>query len=125
MTKNIFLMISGALAILTAIYHAITGDSILQTLQITPAEQAEFVRSTYQLGSMGWMAGGVLLIAAATFDSQKARNWIVGVFVVIYGFPAFGTLALTGGQLSIGGVALALVVIFALLGRKKSPQTAI
>ena len=71
---------------------------------------------------MGWMAGGVLLIAAASLDSQSARNWIIGVFAVVYGFPAFGTLALTGGEISIGGVALALVVILALIGRRDGPS---
>lgn len=122
MNRQYALRAAGVLAILTALYHAISGDAILRELAITPGDQMGFVRATHQLGTMGWLAGGVLLIAAASLDSQQARNWIIGVFAVVYGFPAFGTLALSGGEISIGGVALALVVVMALVGRRCDPS---
>lgn len=122
MNKNSALRISGVVAILTSIYHAVEGDSILRGLEIAPAEQFDFVWSTYQIGAMGWLAGGVLLLGAAGMQSQQARNWIVGVFAVLYGFPAFGAIALNGGNPGIGGTALAIVVILALVGRKVSPE---
>lgn len=122
MNRQLALRSAGILAILTALYHAISGDAILRELEISPTNQMDFVRSTHQLGSMGWLAGGVLLIVAASLDSQQARNWIIGVFAVVYGLPAFGTLALSGGEISIGGVALALVVVLALVGRRGGPM---
>ena len=121
MSKQLALRLSGVLAIITALYHAISGDIILRALTIDPAEQLDFVRSTHQLGSMGWVAGGILLSVAANLDSQQARNWIVGVLVVMYGFPAVGTLFLSDGEINVGGIMLAMVVVLALVGRKGGP----
>lgn len=118
MTKNLALRISGILAICTALFHAIDGDTILRALEINPPEQMSFVRATHQIGTMGWIAGGVLLLAAASFTSQRARNWIVGVLAVLYGFPAVGNFALNSGRPSVGWIALAAVVVLALIGRQ-------
>ncbi|MEM7735267.1 MAG: hypothetical protein AAF267_05695 [Deinococcota bacterium] len=118
--RNVALYLAGSLAIFTAIYHGIVGDRMLQLLEITPEELA-FVRATYQLGSVGWLAGGVLLIAAGRLQSAAARNWIVGVFAVVYGFPAVGNFVLVGGRPSFGWLALASIVVLALVGRPMSP----
>ena len=117
MIHKLALRAAGLVAIGTAIYHGVSGDGMLQAMEMSSAD-FDFVRSTYHLGTMGWMAGGALLFAAASMASQQARNWIVGVYCVMYGFPALGTFALTGGKPSLGGVLLATVVILALLGRK-------
>ena len=117
MIRNLALRLAGTTALATAAYHGISGDSILRGIAMTEDDLA-FVTGTYQLGTMGWMAGGALLIGASRMDSAQARNWIVGVLVVLYGIPAFGTLALTGGEISLGGVLLASVVGLALYGRR-------
>lgn len=114
--RNNSLRTAGAIALGTAGYHAVSGDSILRAIEMSD-DDMDFVTGTYQLGTMGWAAGAVLLLAAATMTDAKARNWIVGVTAVLYGFPALGTLVLTGGRPSIGGVALAAAVGFALYGR--------
>lgn len=122
MSTNLALRISGIVALCTAFYHAYGGETIIRSLEINPSEQIGFVRATYHIGTMGWIAGGVLLLAAASLTSQQARNWIVGVLTVMYGLPAFGTLALSGGRPNIGGIALAVVVVLALVGRRISPK---
>ncbi|MEM1094636.1 MAG: hypothetical protein AAGJ10_08540 [Bacteroidota bacterium] len=116
--KNLALRLAGALALLTALYHGYEGDRILGTLVIDPAEQADFVWSTYQIGTMGWLAGGVLLLAAAGFRSQQARSWVVFTYVVLFGFPAVGAVVLGGGNPGIGGGALLGVTLLALYGRR-------
>lgn len=116
MNKNILLRSAGILAIITAMFHAISGDSILRALEL-PEFELTFVRATYQLGSMGWLAGGVLLIAAASMTSQFAKNWIIAVLAFVYGLPAIGNFALNGGKPSFGWIALSVVVVLALLGR--------
>lgn len=118
---NRALQFAGTLAIATACYHAKTGDDILREIAMSDDDMA-FVTGTYQLGTMGWIAGGALLIGAARLVAQQARNLIVIVTAVLFGIPAFGTLALTGGEISGGGVALAAVVALALFGRKASRQ---
>ena len=110
------LQLAGAIALGTAGYHGISGDRILRAMELR-ADDMEFVTGTFQIGTMGWVAGGVLLLGAARMDSAQARNWIVGVTTVLFGIPAFGTLALTGGQVSLGGVLLAAVVALGLWGR--------
>jgi len=121
--KNTALRLAGLLALLTALYHGYEGDRILGTLVIEPAEQADFVWSTYQIGTMGWLAGGVLLLAAAGFRSQQARSWIVFTFGVLFGFPALGAVVLGGGNPGLGGAALLCVTVLALYGRRApSPE---
>lgn len=115
------LQFAGALAIATACYHAKTGDDILREIAMSDDDMA-FVTGTYQLGTMGWIAGGALLIGAARLADQQARNLIVIVTAILFGLPAFGTLVLTGGEISGGGVALAVVVVLALFGRKANRE---
>ncbi len=67
--------------------------------------------------------GGVLLVAAGSMASQQARNWIVGVMTVMYGLPAAGNLALSGGRPAFGWMAL--VVVLAALGRQVPIEQAV
>lgn len=117
MLKNTALRLAGAGAILMAVYHGTVGDTAITAMPLSAADMS-FVRSTFQLGSMGWLVGGILLIAAAGFATQKARNWIVGVYAVVYGFPAAGAFLMTGGKPDISWIGLSLVVVLALYGRK-------
>lgn len=121
--RSLALRLAGGVALATAVYHGISGDRILGAIPMSEANLS-FVSGTYQLGTMGWVAGGALLIGAARLTDQKARNLIVVVVSVLFAIPAVGTLALTGGSLSIGGVALTTVVALALFGRRqdKTPQ---
>lgn len=117
LARNTALRIAGAVAVGTAGYHAISGNAILRDLPLA-ADDMDFVTGTYQLGTMGWLAGAALLIGAARLQDQPARNLIVGVTAVLFGIPAFGTLALTGGEVTLGGALLSTVVGLALWGRR-------
>ncbi len=119
MIKQTALYTSSLLAVTTAIYHGILGDEMMQALPLEAADMA-LVRATFQIGTMGWLMGGVLLFAAARIDSQQARNWIIWVLCALYGLPAVGNFMLNGGQPSFGWMALALVVVLALFGRAQS-----
>lgn len=120
--RNRALRLAGGIAIATAGYHAYAGDKLLRAMDLS-ASDMDFVTSTYQLGTMGWIAGGALLIGAARLESPEARKLIVTVTSVLFGIPAFGTLVLTGGEISGGGVALAAVVALALFGRRPPQPT--
>lgn len=115
---NTSLRLGGVAAIATAGYHAYEGDRIIKGIETSRADM-DFVSGTFQLGTMGWIAAGALLIGAATLTDQKARNLIVAVVSVLLGFPALGTLILTGGEITIGGAALAMAVALALYGRRQ------
>ena len=120
--RNTALRLGGLTAIATACYHALEGDRIIKGIEMSQ-ENMDFVSGTFQLGTMGWIAGGALLIGGATLDDQKARNVITGVVAALLGFPALGTLVLTGGEINLGGSMLATAVAFALFGRKLDPAT--
>lgn len=120
--RNPALRLAGVAALATAAYHGISGDQTIRAIEMTEDDMA-FVSSTFQLGTMGWFAGGVLLMGAAGLADQKARNWIVGVTAALYGLPAIGTFTLTGGKPSIGGALLALATALALYGRPAPGNT--
>lgn len=114
--RNRALQLAGALAIATACYHGIVGDNMLLAIPMSEADES-FVRGTWQLGTMGWLMGGILLIGAARLVSQPARNLIVATMALQFIGPAFGSLAVAGG-VNIGGIGLASVVALALYGRR-------
>ncbi len=116
--RNTALRLAGITAIGTAGYHAVMGRRIIDTIEMS-ADDLAFVGATYQIGTMGWLAGGVLLMGASRMADQQARNWIVGVMTALYGLPAMGTLLLSGGKPNVGGVALALAVALAQYGRPR------
>jgi len=120
--RNRALQLAGVIALGTAGYHGISGNRILRAMEL-PADDMDFVTGTFQLGTMGWVAGAVLLLGASRLDSTQSRNLIVGVTTVLFGIPAFGTLALTGGEVTLGGALLAAVVVLGLCGRAR-PATA-
>lgn len=69
----------------------------------------------WQASTVDWIAIGLLLIAAPAFGSV-ARQWVVAVAVVVYGFAAIGNAIATRGRhvgwfLMLGVIALALVGI--------------
>lgn len=115
--RNRALQAAGCIAFATAAYHGWSGDNILRAIELSDDDMA-FVTGTYQLGTMGWVAGGALLLGAAKVTDRYARRLITRVTGVLFAVPAFGTLVLTGGEISAGGVALAAVVALTVYGRK-------
>lgn len=115
--RNMMLRVAGLIGVGVALYHGVAGGSIVRAIPMAAADLA-FVAATYQIGTMGWLAMGVLLFGAAGFDAPKARSWVVWTAAVLYGLPAFGTFALTGGEPSVGGICLAICVALALYGRR-------
>jgi hypothetical protein len=70
----------------------------------------------WQASTVDWIAIGLLLIAAPAFGSEVARQWVVAVAVVVYGFAAIGNAIATRGRhvgwfLMLGVIALALIGI--------------
>jgi len=115
--RNWILRLSGLCAIFVAGNHSFVGDALLRKMTL-PEEELMLVRAFHQIGAIGWVVGGILLIAAASWKSQTARNWIVAVYGIMFGFFAVGNFGMSGGQPSFGWISLALVVILAVFGRR-------
>lgn len=121
--RNWILRLSGLGAIIVAGRHSYAGHGLLQKMALPEADMM-LVNAFLQIGSVGWLVGGILLIAAASWTSQTARNWVVGVYGLMFGVFAVGNLVLNSGKPSFGWIALSLIVIFALIGRKADDRSA-
>lgn len=117
MNQNLALQAAGILAIGIALYHGIYGDKIMRALTITPSDQAPLMRGSFHIGTMGWLAGGILLLVASTLEPGIGRSAIVLVYAFVYGFPGVANAIINGGRPNIGWIGLLLIMILALLGR--------
>ena len=115
--QNLTLQVAGILAIGIALYHGIYGDKIMRALTITPSDQAPLMRGSFHIGTMGWLAGGILLFVASLLEPGIGRNAIVFVYAFVYGFPGVANAIMSGGRPNVGWIGLLLIVVLALMGR--------
>lgn len=117
--NEIALQGAGALAILAAVGHGYLGDKTLSAQPIDPPRLKTFIRLCYQFGSLGWLAGGVLLFVIPslmpTLTLSDERMWVVLILAPLYAFGAIINGWFTKGR-HFGWVMLVSVVILALLG---------
>lgn len=111
------LQIAGILAILSGIGHGYLGDKTIQAQAISPPETKNFIRACYQFGSLGWIVGGVLFVAAPFSPNSSAHMWTVFAFMPLFGFGSLVNLWFTKGR-HFGWVMLAAIVILSLLSLK-------
>lgn len=113
--RDLALQAAGVLAIVVAIAHgAIAELRVFPKARIEPQRTRTLLRGVWQASTVDWIGMGVLLIVAPAFGSEVARQWVVAVAVVVYGYAAVGNAVATRGRhcgwcLMIGVVALALM----------------
>jgi len=113
--RDLALQTAGVLAVLVAIAHgAIAELRVFPRARIEPQRMRLLLRGVWQASTLDWIGIGVLLIAAPTFGSQTARQWVIAVAVVVYGYAAIANAVATRGRhigwcLMSGAVALALI----------------
>jgi hypothetical protein len=73
------------------------------------------IRLVWQAGTVAWIGGAVLLIAAPSMGSESARHWIVVTIVAVYGFAAVANAWWSRGR-AIGWKALSAVIVLAVAG---------
>jgi hypothetical protein len=113
--RDLALQAAGALAILVAIGHGIIAElRVFPNARIEPRRTRVLLRGVWQASTVDWIGMGVLLIAAPALGSQAARQWVIAVAVVVYGYAGVGNAVVTRGRhwgwcLMIAVVALALM----------------
>ena len=86
--RDILLQCSGVAAIVVALIHGVLGETkVFARATIEPQRLRTLIRLVWQAGTVAWIGGGVLLIAAPSFGSDTARHWIVVTLVVVFGLP--------------------------------------
>lgn len=81
-----------------------------------PVERQSLLRMVWQAQTVDWILVGILIIAAPSIGSEKARAWIIAIAVLVYGYATVGNPAVTRGR-HIGWMLMAFVVVLLLLER--------
>jgi hypothetical protein len=114
--RDLLLQCSGFAAIVVAIIHGVLGETkVFARATIEPPRLRNLIRLCWQVGTVGWVCGGVLLIAASSMASAPARHWIVVTMVAMYGFGVIGNAWIFRGR-HFGWMALSAVIALAVAG---------
>jgi hypothetical protein len=82
---------------------------------VEPPRLRFLLRMVWQAGTIAWIGGGVLLIAAPTMGSPVARHWIILTLAVVFGCAALGNAIVTRGR-HFGWIGMSAVVALAVAG---------
>jgi hypothetical protein len=114
--RDLLLQVSGLAAIAAAVTHGVLGETrVFPRVTIEPARLRTLLRLVWQAGTIAWIGGGVLLIAAPRMGSQTARHWIVATLAIVFGFGALANAWATRGR-HFGWMALGAVTALAVAG---------
>src|SRR3954453_2729067 len=97
--RDLLLQCAGAAAIAVALVHGVLGETkVFARATIEPPRLRTLIRFVWQAGTVAWIGGGVLLMAAPWMASEPARHWIVLTLVAVFGFAAFANAWATRGR---------------------------
>jgi hypothetical protein len=114
--RDLLLQCSGLAAIAVALIHGVLGETkVFVRATIEPKHLRTLIRLVWQAGTVAWIGGGVLLIAAPQMASEPARHWIVVTFAGVFGFAAMANAWALRGR-HFGWMALSAVVALAVAG---------
>src|SRR5205809_342660 len=114
--RDILLQSAGLAAIAVALIHGVLGETkgpARATIQ--PPRLRTLIRLVWQVGTVAWIGGRVLLMAAPMMESETERHWIVVTLARVFAFVALANAAATRGR-HFGWIALSAVVGLAVAG---------
>jgi hypothetical protein len=114
--RDLLLQAAGLLAILVSIAHGVLGETrVFARATVEPPRLRTLLRLVWQAGTVAWIAGGVLLLAAPAMGSDAARHWIIATLSVVFGFAAIGN-AVALRAVHPGWIGMSAVVALAVAG---------
>ena len=114
--RDLLLQCAGAVAIVAAIIHGVLGETkVFPRATIQPPRVRTLIRLVWQIATVAWIGGGVLLIAAPFMASEPARHWIVATLACFFAYCALANAIATRGR-HFGWMALSAVVALAVSG---------
>lgn len=114
--RDIVLQCAGVAGIAVSLIHGVLGETkVFAKATIQPESLRTLIRLVWQAGTVAWIGGAVLLIAAPSMGSESARHWIIITVVAIYAFAAAANAWWSRGR-GFGWKALTLVVGLAVAG---------
>jgi hypothetical protein len=114
--RDLLLRCSGLLAIAAALIHGLLSETrVFPRVTIEPRGLRTLFRLVWQIPTVAWIAGGVLLIAAPGMAAPVARHWIVVTLAFLFAFSAIGNAVGTRGR-HFGWLVLGAVAAMAVAG---------
>ena len=114
--RDLILQCAGVAGIAVALIHGVLGETkVFAKATIQPESLRTLIRLVWQAGTVAWIGGGVLLIAAPWMASEAARHWIVVTLACVFAFAALANAWATRGR-HFGWMALSAVVVMAAAG---------
>jgi hypothetical protein len=114
--RDLLLSAAGVIAILVSIAHGVLGETkVFARASIEPVPLRRLLHLVWQAGTVAWIAGGVLLLAAPWMGSDAARHWIIATFAVVFGCAAIANLLATR-TVHPGWIGMSTVVALAFAG---------
>jgi hypothetical protein len=114
--RDLILQCAGIAAIVVALIHGVLGETkVFARATIEPPRLRTLIRVVWQAGTVAWIGGGVLLIAAPWMQSEPARHWIIATIAIVYGVGALGNAWWSRGR-HFGWMALSAVIVLAMAG---------
>jgi hypothetical protein len=114
--RDLILQCAGVAGIVVALIHGTLGETkVFARATIEPARVRMLLRLVWQAGTVAWIGGGVLLIAAPWMASEPARHWIIATIVIVYGVGALANAYWSRGR-HFGWMALSAVIALAVAG---------
>ena len=81
--RDLLLQGAGIIAILVSLIHGVLGETkVFARATVEPPRLRLLLRLVYQAGTVAWIGGGVLLVAAPAMASDAARHWIVATLAI-------------------------------------------
>lgn len=114
--RDLLLQGAGVIAILVSLAHGIIGETKVFTRgTVEPPRLRTLLRLVWQAGTVAWIAGGVLLLAAPGMGSDAARHWIIATFAVVFGSAALAN-ALATRTVHLGWIGMSAAVALSVAG---------
>jgi hypothetical protein len=114
--RDLILQCAGVAAIAVALIHGVLAETrLFAKATIEPAHVKTLIRLVWQAGTVAWIGGGILLLAAPMMSSEPARHWIIVTTALVYAAGAGANAWWSRGR-HFGWKALSAVVVLALAG---------
>src|SRR4030081_1702687 len=114
--RDLILQCAGVAGIAVALIHGALGETkVFAKATIQPESLRTLIRLVWQAGTVAWIGGGVLLIAAPSFGSESARHWITAAMIAAKCLAWAGNAWWSRGR-GFGWKALGVVVALAVAG---------
>ena len=114
--RDLLLQSAGILAIVVSLVHGVLGETkVFANVTIEPRRYRRLIHLVWHAGTVAWICGGVLMLAAPSLLSEAARHWIVVVIGIMFAAAVAGNAWATRGR-HFGWMLFAIVIALAAAG---------